>query len=79
MNTVDAVMIIEGDGNYDENEVIAAWQYLIDTEVVWTFQGWYQRTAAALIRDGVCKPKQQTTDYCDACGCTPCDCGWGHY
>lgn len=18
-------------------------------------------------------------DYCEACGCTPCDCGWGNY
>tara|TARA_A100001015_G_C14951098_1_gene696794 strand:+ start:740 stop:1042 length:303 start_codon:yes stop_codon:yes gene_type:complete len=79
MNTIEAVMIIEEGDDHSEKQVLEAWQYLIDTGVVWNFQGWYGRTAAALIRDGICKPSQQQTDYCEACGCTPCDCGWGNY
>jgi len=23
--------------------------------------------------------KSKPKEYCDACGCDPCDCGWGHY
>jgi hypothetical protein len=21
----------------------------------------------------------EKVEYCDACGCSPCDCGWGSY
>jgi hypothetical protein len=40
----------------DETEVIAAWQHLIDTGLAWRLQGWFGRTATALIDNGVCTP-----------------------
>lgn len=55
MDTVAAVMIIEGDGNESPEEIIEAWQTLIDTGVVWQLQGWYGRTAKQMIDSGLCK------------------------
>jgi hypothetical protein len=52
-----ACSIVEGfDGGTDASpeDQLAAWQYLIDTGVVWQLQGWYGRTAAALIEFGHC-------------------------
>ena len=39
-----------------EEQVIAAWQHLIDTGLCWTLQGFFGRTAQQLIEDGVCQP-----------------------
>lgn len=50
----EAIDIIEITGTEDEDEYIAAWQYLIDTGIVWSLQGSYGRNAAALIEAGVC-------------------------
>jgi hypothetical protein len=52
----DASACVEGfDGiEHDEDTIISAWQYLIDTGLVWSLQGWYGRTATALIDNGVC-------------------------
>jgi hypothetical protein len=36
-----------------EEAVIEAWQYLVDTKLVWQLQGWFGRTASALIEEGV--------------------------
>lgn len=36
-----------------------AWQYLIDTGLCWRLQGWFGRTAADLIANGVCVPADQ--------------------
>jgi len=52
-----ACSIVEGfDGGTDASleEQLAAWQYLIDSGTVWQLQGWYGRTAAALIEAGHC-------------------------
>ena len=38
----------------DEEQVVEAWQYLIDTKMAWSLQGWFGRTAARLIEQGVC-------------------------
>jgi len=47
------------DGVDTEHALISAWQYLIDSGHAWTLQGWYGRTAQALIHDGVCHlPKE---------------------
>ena len=56
----DACACVEGfDGlDHDEDTIISAWQYLIDTGLAWTLQGWYGRTANALINDGICTVAQ---------------------
>jgi hypothetical protein len=55
MDTFLAINIIEGIEEVEgEQEVIDAWQYLIDTGIVWNLQGYYGRTARALIDEGIC-------------------------
>ena len=55
MDVFSAIITIEGLEDVDgEQNVIDAWQYLIDTGVVWSLQGYYGRTAQALINEGVC-------------------------
>ena len=39
-----------------EEQVIEAWQTLIDTGLAWQLQGWFGRTASRLIEDGICHP-----------------------
>ena len=41
-----------------EDQVIEAWQYLIDTGLAWTLQGWFGRTAVSLIDNGICHRKE---------------------
>lgn len=43
-----------------EEQVIEAWQTLIDTGLAWKLQGWFGRTAHALIERGVCTPPCST-------------------
>lgn len=54
--TYDACAAIEGfDGeSHDEDTIISAFQFLIDTGVVWQLQGFYGRGARALINSGQC-------------------------
>jgi hypothetical protein len=54
MDTFTACMIIEGVEEAEDYEILEAWQYLIDTGVVWTLQGFYGRTARSLIEQGEC-------------------------
>jgi hypothetical protein len=61
MSTYRACSICEGfDGGEDatDEQKTAAWQFLIDTGAVNTLQGWYGRTAADLIEQGICKPRR---------------------
>ena len=47
-----------------EDEIIEAWQSLVDSGAVWSLQGWYGRTAMDLLNDGVLKfPENETFDY----------------
>ena len=54
MDNYLAVGIAEGfEEPKNEEQVIEAWQYLVDTGLVWTLQGWFGRTAKDLIEKGV--------------------------
>ncbi len=56
MDNYTAVGIAEGFiDSESEDQTIEAWQHLIDHGLAWTLQGWFGRTAAALIEQGVCK------------------------
>ena len=50
---VGFVMAFEG-GVLSEDEIVTGFQHLIDEGSVWTLQGFYGRTAAALIEAGLC-------------------------
>jgi len=55
MNTYDAVGIAEGFIEAEsEDQVIQAWQTLIDTGLAWQLQGWFGRQAQHLINEGIC-------------------------
>lgn len=55
MNAFTAVGIAEGFIEAEsEEQVIEAWQFIIDTGMVYTLQGWFRQQAQTLIEDGVC-------------------------
>lgn len=61
MDTFEATMIAEGcwemtDQEPSEEVFYEAYQHLIDTGIVWQLQGFFGRTAAALIEAGHCEP-----------------------
>lgn len=60
MNTYRAVALAEGFESGSEEEVIAAWQLLIDTGLAWKLQGWFGRTASQLIGQGICQEPDPT-------------------
>jgi hypothetical protein len=43
-----------------DKEYIGAWQLLVDTGQAWKLQGWFGRTAAAMIEDGLIKSNRKT-------------------
>jgi hypothetical protein len=51
----DASAAVEGfDGQeHDEETLLSAWQYLVDSGLAWRLQGWYGRTASVLISQGL--------------------------
>jgi hypothetical protein len=53
MNPLEAIGIAEGFVKTDsEEKYVEAWQYLLDTGLVWSLQGWFGRTAVAMIEAG---------------------------
>ena len=55
MNNYYAVGIAEGwIESKSKEEVIEAWQTLIDSGLAWQLQGWFGRTAKSLIEQGIC-------------------------
>tara|TARA_B100000073_G_scaffold260629_1_gene220384 strand:- start:288 stop:500 length:213 start_codon:yes stop_codon:yes gene_type:complete len=53
MNPLEAIGIAEGVVEADsEEKYVEAWQYLLDTGLVWSLQGWFGRTAVAMIEAG---------------------------
>lgn len=54
VNSFDAVGIAEGWIEADsEEQVIEAWQYLVNSGLAWQLQGWFGRTATRLIEEGI--------------------------
>jgi len=57
MDNFTAIGIAEGFIEADsEEQVIEAWQYLIDTGLAWQLQGSFGRAARSLIEHGICTP-----------------------
>lgn len=55
MDQYTAVGLVEGFVDAEsEEQVIEAWQYLIDTGLAWHLQGCFGRTARDLINEGIC-------------------------
>lgn len=53
----------EGDGA-SESQQLTAWQYLVDHGICWHLQGWFGRTAMALLEDGrILPPVKSHKDY----------------
>ena len=54
INSFNAVGIAEGFIEAEsEEQVIEAWQFLVDSGLAWQLQGWFGRTASQLIEQGV--------------------------
>jgi hypothetical protein len=54
MDSFTAVGIAEGFIEAEsEEQVIEAWQYLHDTRIAYSLQGWFGRTASQLLREGI--------------------------
>ena len=58
MTTMRAIDIIDGFEYGNAQETIAAYQFLIDTGIVWNLQGRYGRQAKHLIEVGLCTATQ---------------------
>ena len=54
INSFNTVGIAEGFIEAEsEEQVIEAWQFLVDSGLAWQLQGWFGRTASQLIEQGV--------------------------
>ena len=59
MNAYNAVGLAEGFIEAESKEqIIEAWQFLVDTGLAWTLQGGFGRTAKQLIESGVINEKK---------------------
>jgi hypothetical protein len=55
----EATMLCEGvDEPESQEQLLAAWQFLIDTGLAYQLQGTFGRTATALIEAGHCTPRK---------------------
>jgi hypothetical protein len=55
---------VEWSEDATEEEQLTAWQWLVDTGSCWGLQGWYGRTASALLEDGIIQqPIEDHKDY----------------
>lgn len=62
MTDYQATAIAEGwEPAESKEQVITAWQYLIDTGLAFRLQGWFGRTAMQLIENGICHASGKET------------------
>ena len=54
MTPYRAVSLAEGIEDGTEEQVIQAWQFLIDSGLAWQLQGKFGRMAQRLIEEGLC-------------------------
>ncbi len=66
------------DGELDEYEIAEGFQHLIDSGVVWQLQGFYGRTAVALIEAGECTDTREPQGPKPEKVGTHCECGAGY-
>ena len=60
MNNFTATGLAEGFIEAEsEEQVIEAWQHLVDTGLAWSLQGQFGRTAMGLIEQGIIKDNKQ--------------------
>ena len=59
MDPFTATMIAEGAEAAPPEKQKEAWEFLIDTGLCWKLQGWFGRTAQALLDAGVIVPKEE--------------------
>lgn len=65
MTTIDAIDIIDGFVAGSAQDLIHAYQHLINTGIVWSLQGRYARQAQRLIEVGLCtKPTHNQAYSC---------------
>jgi hypothetical protein len=65
MTVYNAIGLAEGFIEADsEEQFIEAWQFLLDTGLVWTLQGFFGRTAVSMIEEGyiIVKEPDETPD-----------------
>jgi hypothetical protein len=66
LDNYTAVGIAEGFIKAETDEqIIQAWQYLVDTGLAWNLQGWFGRTARRLIDDGFINQSIQESNFID--------------
>ena len=54
MDNYTATGVAEGWIEADsEEQIIEAWQHLVNTGLAWQLQGWFGRTATNLINEGI--------------------------
>lgn len=58
MGIFEAVLIVDGETEADEEKALEAWQLLIDSGLCWRLQGSYGRIATDLISEGLCTPAE---------------------
>ncbi len=55
LTNMQAIAIAEGEQEAEsEEQYIQAWQQLIDTGLAWSLQGFFGRTASAMVQHGLC-------------------------
>lgn len=63
MTSMQAIGIAEGFVSAkSEKQYFEAWQFLVSTGLAWSLQGWFGRTAIAMIEDGLIEGTEKHED-----------------